>query len=147
MDWVTALPPGGDRNCNAFIVIVDRYSKTPVFLPFNKDDTAMYTSLLIWNRVISHTCVLKNMISDRDPTFKSVLWTNLHMLLGTTISFSIAYHPWTDGLEERIIQTLEEMIRRFSAYDLELEDSDGFTYVGYTLIPELGLAYNTYIHD
>ncbi|MBW0553529.1 hypothetical protein O181_093244 [Austropuccinia psidii MF-1] len=64
MDWVTALPPGGHRNYNAFLVIVERYSKTPIFLPFNKDDTAMYTSLLIWNRIISHTCVFKNMISD-----------------------------------------------------------------------------------
>ncbi|MBW0544543.1 hypothetical protein O181_084258 [Austropuccinia psidii MF-1] len=33
MDWVTALPPGGDRSCNAFLVLVDRYSKTPMFLP------------------------------------------------------------------------------------------------------------------
>ncbi|MBW0485555.1 hypothetical protein O181_025270 [Austropuccinia psidii MF-1] len=47
MDWVTALPPGGDRNYNACLVIVDRYSKTPVFFPFNKDDTAMDTAVLI----------------------------------------------------------------------------------------------------
>ncbi|MBW0545065.1 hypothetical protein O181_084780 [Austropuccinia psidii MF-1] len=33
MDWVTALPPGGDKSYNAFLVIADRYSKTPIFLP------------------------------------------------------------------------------------------------------------------
>ncbi|MBW0558653.1 hypothetical protein O181_098368 [Austropuccinia psidii MF-1] len=27
MNWVTALPPGGDRSYNAFLVLVDRYSK------------------------------------------------------------------------------------------------------------------------
>ncbi|MBW0490869.1 hypothetical protein O181_030584 [Austropuccinia psidii MF-1] len=27
MDWVTALPPGGDRSYNAFLVLVDRYRK------------------------------------------------------------------------------------------------------------------------
>ncbi|MBW0556789.1 hypothetical protein O181_096504 [Austropuccinia psidii MF-1] len=32
MDWVTTLPPGGDKSNNACLVIVDRYSKTPIFL-------------------------------------------------------------------------------------------------------------------
>ncbi|MBW0551020.1 hypothetical protein O181_090735 [Austropuccinia psidii MF-1] len=76
MDWVTALPPGGDKSYNACLVIVDRYSKTPIFLPCHKDDTAMDTALLIWNRVISHTGLFKNIISDRDPKFTSALWTN-----------------------------------------------------------------------
>ncbi|MBW0554601.1 hypothetical protein O181_094316 [Austropuccinia psidii MF-1] len=31
MDWVTALPPGGDRSYNACLVLVDRYNKTPMF--------------------------------------------------------------------------------------------------------------------
>ncbi|MBW0460306.1 hypothetical protein O181_000021 [Austropuccinia psidii MF-1] len=53
MDWVTGLPPGGDRSCNACLAIVDRFSKTPIFLPCHKDDTAMDTALLIWNRAVS----------------------------------------------------------------------------------------------
>ncbi|MBW0572009.1 hypothetical protein O181_111724 [Austropuccinia psidii MF-1] len=55
MYWVTALPPGGDKSYEACLVIVDIYSKTPIYLPCHKDDTAMDTALLIWNRVISHT--------------------------------------------------------------------------------------------
>ncbi|MBW0586533.1 hypothetical protein O181_126248 [Austropuccinia psidii MF-1] len=47
MDWVTALPPGGDKTYNECLVIVDRYSKTPIFLPCHEDDTAMETRLLI----------------------------------------------------------------------------------------------------
>ncbi|MBW0584848.1 hypothetical protein O181_124563 [Austropuccinia psidii MF-1] len=53
MDWVTGLPPGGDRSYNSFLVIVDRFHKTPIFLPCHKDDTALDTALLIWNRVVS----------------------------------------------------------------------------------------------
>ncbi|MBW0573619.1 hypothetical protein O181_113334 [Austropuccinia psidii MF-1] len=147
MDWVTALPPGGDKSYNACIVIVDRYSKTPIFLPCHKDDTAMDTALLILNRVISRTGLFKNIISDRDPKLTSALCTNLHELLGTKLSFSTACHPQTDGLAERMIQTLEEMIRRFCAYGLELKDSDGFTHDLCTLIPALKLAYKTSIHD
>ncbi|MBW0471989.1 hypothetical protein O181_011704 [Austropuccinia psidii MF-1] len=73
MDWVTALPPSGDRSYNACLVILDRYRKAPIFLPFHKDDTAMDTSLLLWNRAISHTGLFKNIISERDPKFRSAL--------------------------------------------------------------------------
>ncbi|MBW0559023.1 hypothetical protein O181_098738 [Austropuccinia psidii MF-1] len=137
MDWVTALPPSGDRSYNACLVIVDRYSKTPIFLPCHKDDTAMDTVLLLWSRVISHTGLFKNIISDRDPKFTSALWTNLHRLFGTKLSFSTAYHPQKNGLAERIIQTLEDMIRRFCAYGLQFKDSDGFTHYWCTLLPAL----------
>ncbi|MBW0529682.1 hypothetical protein O181_069397 [Austropuccinia psidii MF-1] len=87
MFWVTALPPGGDKSYNSYILIVDRYSKTPMFLPFQKDDTAMDTALCFWNRVISHTGILKNIISNSNPKLTSALWTNLHKLLGTKLSF------------------------------------------------------------
>ncbi|MBW0515219.1 hypothetical protein O181_054934 [Austropuccinia psidii MF-1] len=143
MDWVTALPPSGDKSYNACLVIVDRYSKTPIFLPCHKDDTAMHTALLLWSRVISHKRLLQNIISDRDLKFTSALWINLHRFFGTKVSFSTAYHPQTDGLAERIIQTLEDMIRKFCVYGLEVKDSDGFTHDWCTLIPALELAYKT----
>ncbi|MBW0498344.1 hypothetical protein O181_038059 [Austropuccinia psidii MF-1] len=147
MDWVTALPPSGDKIYNACLVILYRYSKTPIFLPCHKDDTAMDTAPILWSRVISHTALFKNIISDRDCKFKSALWTNLHRLFGTKLSFSTAYHPQTDGLAERMIQTLEDMIRRFCAYGLEFKDSDGFTHEWCTLIPALELAYKTSVHS
>ncbi|MBW0467531.1 hypothetical protein O181_007246 [Austropuccinia psidii MF-1] len=109
MDWVTGLPPGGDRSYSACLVVSDRFSKTKLFLPCHKDDTAMDTALLIWNRVVSWTGIFTNIISDRDIKLTSALWTNIHQLFGTKLSFSTAYHPQTDGLAERMIQTLEEM--------------------------------------
>ncbi|MBW0548693.1 hypothetical protein O181_088408 [Austropuccinia psidii MF-1] len=123
MDWVTGLPPGGDRGYNAFLVIVERFSKTPIFLPCHKDDTAMDTALLILNK------------------------TNLHKLFGTKLSFSTVYHPQTDGLAERMIQIFEDMVRGFCAYGLEFKDCDGFTHDWCTLFPALELAYKTSIHS
>ncbi|MBW0519398.1 hypothetical protein O181_059113 [Austropuccinia psidii MF-1] len=67
MDGVTALPPGGDRSFNACQVLVDRYSKTPMFLPFHEDDTAMETAIMICNRAIRNSGLFQNIISDRDP--------------------------------------------------------------------------------
>ncbi|MBW0584443.1 hypothetical protein O181_124158 [Austropuccinia psidii MF-1] len=108
MDWVTGLPPGGYRSYNACLVIVKRFSKTPIFLPCLKDYTAMDTALLIWNRVV--------------------------------------HHPQTDGLAERMIQTLEEMVRRVCAYGLEFKECDGFTHDWCTLFQDLEVAYKTSIH-
>ncbi|MBW0490419.1 hypothetical protein O181_030134 [Austropuccinia psidii MF-1] len=146
MDWVTGRPPGGDRGYNVFLVIVDRFSKTPIFLPYYKEDTAMETALLILNRVISWTGIFTYIISYRDPKFTSALWTNLHQLFGTKLSFFTAYHPQTDGLSEIMIQTLEDMVRRFCAYGLEFKDCDGFTHNCCTLLLEIELAYKKFIH-
>ncbi|MBW0538757.1 hypothetical protein O181_078472 [Austropuccinia psidii MF-1] len=138
---ITELPPVYDRTYNSFLAIVERYSKTPIFLPFIEDDTAMYTALLLWNRIIYYTVLFKKIISERYPKFTSALWTNLHRLFGTKSSFSTAYHPKADGPEKGMIQTLEDMIRRFCAYGLELKYSDGLTHDLCTFIPELGLEY------
>ncbi|MBW0526369.1 hypothetical protein O181_066084 [Austropuccinia psidii MF-1] len=71
MDWVTALPPGGDMSYNACLVLAKRYSRTPMSLPFYRDDTAMHTAIIIWNKVISHTGLFQNLISERDPRLTS----------------------------------------------------------------------------
>ncbi|MBW0492868.1 hypothetical protein O181_032583 [Austropuccinia psidii MF-1] len=141
MDWETALPPGGNTSFNAFLVLVGRYSKPQILLLFHKDDTAIDTAIMIWNNFISHKGLFSNIISDRDPKFTSALLTNLHNLFGAKLSLSTAYHPQTDDLAERMRQTLEEMIRRFCAYELYFKDSDGFTHDWCSLIPALELAY------
>ncbi|MBW0464812.1 hypothetical protein O181_004527 [Austropuccinia psidii MF-1] len=147
MDWVTALPPGGDKFFDACLVLVDRYRKTPMFLPCWKDDTAMATAIMIWNRVIIHTGLFQNIIGYRDLKFTSVLWKNLHNFFRTKLSFSTAYHRQTDGLAEIMIKNLEEMIRRFCAYGPEFKDSNGFKHDWCTLIPDLELEYKTSIHS
>ncbi|MBW0509216.1 hypothetical protein O181_048931 [Austropuccinia psidii MF-1] len=107
----------------------------------------MDTALLIWNRVVSWTGIFTNIISDRDPKFTSALCTNLHQLFGSKLSFSTAHHPQIDVLAGRMNQTLEDMVRGFGAYGLEIKDCDGFTYDWFTLLPALELAYKTYIHS
>ncbi|MBW0523353.1 hypothetical protein O181_063068 [Austropuccinia psidii MF-1] len=73
INWVSPLPQSGYRSYNAGLVNVERYRKPPIFLPSHKYDTAINTASLLWNRVISHTGLFKNIISDRDPKFTSAL--------------------------------------------------------------------------
>ncbi|MBW0478703.1 hypothetical protein O181_018418 [Austropuccinia psidii MF-1] len=67
MYWVTGLPPGGDRSYYSFLVIIDRFGNTPIFLPFNKDYESLDTALLTWIIVVSLTGIFTKMFSDRDP--------------------------------------------------------------------------------
>ncbi|MBW0467991.1 hypothetical protein O181_007706 [Austropuccinia psidii MF-1] len=137
MAWVTGLPAGVDRSYNACLVTFDRFSKTPIFLPCHKDDTAVVTDILIWNRVLKGTGILAKIISDKDKQFTSELWKNLHQLFETKSSFYTAYQPQTDGLAERMVQILEDMMRGFCEYGLELRYHDGLTHDWCTLLPAL----------
>ncbi|MBW0487371.1 hypothetical protein O181_027086 [Austropuccinia psidii MF-1] len=140
MGWVTGLVPGGKESFNAYLIIVDRFIKSVRCLPCHKEDTAMDTALLFWNKIISTYGVPKIIISDRDPKFTSELWTNFYEILDSKIAFSTAYHPQNDGLDglaERMIQTMEDILRRFCAYGMEYKDHEGYTHDWVTLIPDI----------
>ncbi|MBW0489951.1 hypothetical protein O181_029666 [Austropuccinia psidii MF-1] len=68
-------------------------------------------------------------------------------MIGTKLAFSTAYHPQTDGVAERMIQTMEDMLRWFCAYGMEYKDHEGYTHHWFTLITEVQLAYNTSQHS
>ncbi|MBW0462077.1 hypothetical protein O181_001792 [Austropuccinia psidii MF-1] len=146
MDWVTGLVPGGKENYNACLIIADRFRKSVRCLPCNKEDTAMDTALLFWNNMISSCGVPKIIISNRDPKFTSEFWTHLYDMLGTKLALSTAYHPQTDGLAERMIKTMEDILRKFCAYGMEYKDHEGYTHDWVTLLPAVQLAYNTSQH-
>ncbi|MBW0563410.1 hypothetical protein O181_103125 [Austropuccinia psidii MF-1] len=77
----------------------------------------------------------------------SEFWTNLYEMLGKKLAFSTAYHPQTDGLVERMIQTMEDILRGFCAYGMEYKDHEGYTHDWGTLLPAVQLYYNTRQHS
>ncbi|MBW0500245.1 hypothetical protein O181_039960 [Austropuccinia psidii MF-1] len=143
MDWVTGLVSGGKENFNACLGIADRYSKSVRSVPCHYKDTAIDKVFLFWNKSISTCGIHKPIMSDRDPEFTSEIWTNFYEMLGTKLAFSTAYHPQTDGLAERMIQKIEDIIRGFCEYGVEYKDHEGFTHDGVTLLPPVQLAHNT----
>ncbi|MBW0505361.1 hypothetical protein O181_045076 [Austropuccinia psidii MF-1] len=147
MDWFTGLVPGGKENFNSCLVIVYRYRKSVRCLQCHNEDTEMDTTFLFCNKIIATCEVPRIIISDRDPKFTSEFCINLYYMLGTKLAFSTAYHPQTDGLVERMIQTMEDIIRRFCAYGMEYKDHEGYTHDWVTLLPEVQLSFNTSQHS
>ena len=52
-----------------------------------------------------------SIVSDRDPRFTSKFWVAFQEALVTKLLYSTTYHPQTDWQAERMIQTLEDMLR------------------------------------
>ena len=110
MDFVVGLPraPGG---YDAIWVIVDRLTKSAHFLAIRNNFSLNRLTKLYVDKIVKLHGVPVSIVSDRDPRFTSRFWPKLQKALGTSLHFSTAFHPQTDGQSERTIQTLEDMLR------------------------------------
>ncbi|MBW0477633.1 hypothetical protein O181_017348 [Austropuccinia psidii MF-1] len=96
----------------------------------------MDTALILWNGIIATCGVPKHIISDKDHKFTCKIPTNLYDMISTKLAFYTAYHPQADGLSERMMQTMEEIIRRFFLYDIDYKDNEVSTQYWVTLLPD-----------
>ena len=110
MDFVTGLPLT-PRVVDAVWVIVDRLTKTARFIPIRPQYTLERLAKLYVDNIVRLHGVPESIVSDRDPRFTSKFWEGLQKAMGTTLKFSTAFHPQTDGQSERTIQILEDMLR------------------------------------
>ncbi|GJV13560.1 putative reverse transcriptase domain-containing protein [Tanacetum coccineum] len=92
-------------------VIVDRLTKSAIFLPIRETDPMERLARMHLKEVVTRYGIYVSIICDRDPRFTSNLWRSLQKALGTNLDISTAYHLQTDKQSERTIQTLEDMLR------------------------------------
>nr|GEX12367.1 putative reverse transcriptase domain, zinc finger, CCHC-type, aspartic peptidase domain protein [Tanacetum cinerariifolium] len=64
---------------------------------------------LYLNRIVARHGIPVSIICDRDGRFTSNFWKSFQKALGTDICMSTAYHPETDGQNERTIKTLVDI--------------------------------------
>ncbi|GJU75221.1 putative reverse transcriptase domain-containing protein [Tanacetum coccineum] len=110
MDFVSGFP----RTPSAYDtiwVIVDRLTKSAHFLPMKKTDSMGKLTRLYLKEIVCRHGVPVSIISNRDSHFTSNFWRSLQEAFGTNLDMSTAYHPQTDGQNERTIQMLEDMLR------------------------------------
>ncbi|GJS40840.1 putative reverse transcriptase domain-containing protein [Tanacetum coccineum] len=110
MDFVTKLPKSS-QGYDTIWVIVDRLTKSAIFIPIRETDPMEKLVRMYLKKVFTRHGIPVSIICDRDPRFASNFWRSLQKALGTSLDMSTAYHPQTDGQSERTIQTLEDMLR------------------------------------
>ncbi|GJW81612.1 putative reverse transcriptase domain-containing protein [Tanacetum coccineum] len=110
MDFVTKLPKSS-QGYDTIWVIVDRLTKSAIFVPMRETDPLEKLARMYLKEVVTRHGIPVSIICDRDPRFASNFWKSLQRALGTNLDMSTAYHPQTDGQSERTIQTLEDMLR------------------------------------
>ncbi|XP_057247598.1 uncharacterized protein LOC130589956 [Beta vulgaris subsp. vulgaris] len=84
--WISFCLPKGKSGNDTIWVIVDRLTKSAVFIPMKAT----------WSM---------------DQLAKAYIKHKLHQAFGSKLLMSTAFHPATDGQTERTIQTLEDMLR------------------------------------
>ena len=135
--FITHLPRtlGGH---DSILVLLDSLSKMVHFIPTRKSVTALGTVELLADRLIRYHGFPDVLISDRDPRFQSEVWQQLCQRFNFKRALSSAYQPQSDGQTERTNRTLEQMLRTYIQSDEREWES---------LLPALGLAYNTTAHS
>jgi hypothetical protein len=75
IDFVTGLPLSRDPAIglayDAILVIVDRFTKYTLFIPFRKNYTAIQLAHILKDRLIRNHGIPKSIISNRDKLFIS----------------------------------------------------------------------------
>ena len=112
MDFVTSLP-NTKSNHDTIWVVVDRLTKSAVFIPMKETWSMEQLAKAYIKYVVRLHGIPKDIVSDRDSRFLSNFWKSVQENFGTTLKMSTAFHPATDGQTERTIQTLEDMLRAY----------------------------------
>ncbi|GKC33456.1 putative reverse transcriptase domain-containing protein, partial [Tanacetum coccineum] len=110
IDFIMKLPKSS-QGYDIIWVIVDRLTKSAIFVPMRETDPMEKLARMYLKEVVMRHGIPVTIICDRDPRFASNFWRSLQKALGTNLDMSTAYHPQTDGQSERNIQTLEDMLR------------------------------------
>jgi transposase InsO family protein len=105
--WVTKRKKRND----VVWVIIDRLTKSALFLPMKMTDSMEKLEKLYVNKVVRLHGVPVSIVSDQDPRFTSRLWPSVQQALGMKLNLSITFHPQTDGQSESTVKILKDLLR------------------------------------
>jgi len=96
MDFIVGLPRS-QKGHDSIWVIVDRLTKVAHFILMKIAYTTDKLADLYIDNILHLHGAPKTIVSDRGPQFIANFWKSFHKDVGTTLDYSIPFHPQTDG--------------------------------------------------
>ncbi|KAL5594182.1 uncharacterized protein BROUX77_007529 [Berkeleyomyces rouxiae] len=113
IDFIVGLPES--EGCTNIFGVTDRLSKSKILIPM-QSYTAPDVARAFITHVFAHHGLPRAITSDRGPQFTGLFWTEVCRQLSITRRLSTAFHPETDGAQERSNQEIETYLRAFTAF-------------------------------
>lgn len=115
MDFIVDLPKVEAKS--VILVVVDRLSEFAHFYPLPQNFNAAKVVEVFTSQILRLQGIPKTIVFDRDKNFTSKFWRELHKLSGSTLHFSLAYHPQSDSQTKVVNRTLELYLRAYCHED------------------------------
>lgn len=125
------------RNNRYIIVFTCYFTKWAEAFPLQSQDAESIAKVLV-EQIICRHGIPKRIISDRGKAFIGKIMTYVYELLGIEKFTTTAYHPQTDGLTERLNQTIVNILTKY----VSSSHKDWDLYLPYALH-----AYRTAVHS
>ena len=101
-----------------FIVIIDAHSKWPEVFPMKSMTTGLTIDIL--RSLFARSGIPKQIVTDNGAQFTSDEFRAFVTANGIKYFRSAPYHPATNGLAERFVQTLKQSLRAMSSQPISL---------------------------
>jgi transposase InsO family protein len=113
IDFITKLPlsRSHDEIYDSILTITDKVSRAVIFSSGKQTWNAEKWADVLLQDVVRRWGLPLSIISDRGSVFVSELWRGLFVKLDTSLLFSMAYHPQTDGQSEATNKYLQTMLQ------------------------------------
>ncbi len=90
--------------------MVDMFSRYPIFAP-TKEKSARAVAHVIVNKLICEHSSLRVLVSDNGTEFRNNVLAEICSQFGLRQTFTVAYHPASNGLVERSNRKILEVLR------------------------------------
>jgi hypothetical protein len=110
MNFITKLPRTSKQH-NSIMVVVEKLTKVARFIPVKSGHKETDIAEIYIHEIAKLHGVPKTIVSDGDSNFTLNFWKGLFKGFGTSLNFSITYHPETDGQTERVNRVIEDILR------------------------------------
>ena len=99
----------------AVFLMVCHLTKMAYFVPCHKKIIATELAILVISNYYRLHGVLKVIVSDRDPKFVGKFWESCMAKFNIKLNLSSVQHNRTDGLTEKVNQTIKTLLRCYCA--------------------------------